>query len=348
MEVDLNKAALYAVGDDNKSKVINKALEILRKMDMKMPLNKKNTITYRNILAVDIGCRILELPYDNNKLMSLLTISKKAYQDSFTYCKNLLDLKWNIPAALELLSLHFDQQLKNPALKIYDEYKEKYVNKQLKSIQDEINSSSSAYHAAAFYIAARNMNIKLDKAKIIKIADVDSSLFKNCVDSISNVCDNKNSSMQKSLKNDGNNMNNNKNQILQNSNINNNNYNRKLYDNKHTKSLVTMQVLQNNGDNRENIQPLNNNNKNNDNNNIRPILSNLKFEKADKSEIINKQIRALGIVPSVELEQKKKIAEDEEDARAKEIERNHKQYLAFKRETLAKRRKLESESFINT
>ena len=54
------------------------------------------------------------------------------------------------------------------------------------------------------------------------------------------------------------------------------------------------------------------------------------------------------IVPSAELEQKKKIAEDEKDARAKEIERNHEQYLAFKRETLAKRRKLESESFINT
>ena len=46
--------------------------------------------------------------------------------------------------------------------------------------------------------------------------------------------------------------------------------------------------------------------------------------------------------------QKKKIAEDEEDARAKEIERNHEQYLAFKRETLAKRRKLESEKFTNT
>jgi hypothetical protein len=123
MEVDLNKAALYAVDEENKSKVIDKARELLRKMDMKMPLNKKNTITYRNILAVDIGCRILELPYDNSKLMSLLTIGQKTYQDSFTYCKNLLDLKWNIPAALELLSLHFDQQLKNPALKIYDEYR---------------------------------------------------------------------------------------------------------------------------------------------------------------------------------------------------------------------------------
>ena len=344
MEIDLNRAVSYAVDEDKQSIVLKKAKELVRKIEMKIPTNKKNIIIYRNIIAVDFACRILEISYDSSKLISLAGISQKIYQDSFIYCKNLLDLKWNVPAAIELLAIHFDQKFKNPALKIYDEYYEKYVNKQLKPIQDGINNSLSAYYAAAFYIAAKDMNINLDKLKIIQLAEVDSSLFKNCVESMSNVCGKNN--IQKISNNSDHIVSQTKNrhilQLQHNQNTNSSSsssQSRQPYEKKTSvPNLNNFKAL-----NKENLQILEPDNfEKIDEKHINPILSKLKFEKVDKSEVINKQIRALGIVPSAELEQKKREAEDEEEAKARESERTKERYEALKREVLAKRRKLES------
>lgn len=340
MEVELNKVILFAVGDDKQKQtiVLNKAKEYIRKIEMKIPQQKKNILLYRNIIAVDFACRILEISYDYNKLISLITINHKNYQDSFIYCKNLLDIKWNVPAAIELLAIHFGQQFKSSALKIYDEYYDKYVSKQLKTIQDGINNSASSYQAASFYIAAKDMNINLDKSKIIQIAEVDSTLFRNCVESINNVLGKTKSSTNNDIMSKSKNR-----QILQlQQNQNNNNQCRQQHDNKTAIPNVRLKAF-----NQENLQPLELNNfEKIDDGIMKPILSNLKFEKVEKSEVINKQLRALGIVPSAELELKKKEAEDDELARVRELEKTQEQYLAIKRETLAKRRKLGND--INT
>jgi len=345
MEIELNKAVLYAVDENKQSIVLNKAKELVRKIEMKIPINKKNIIIYRNIIAIDFACRILEISYDSSKLISLAGISQKLYQDSFIYCKNLLDIKWNVPAAIELLAIHFDQKFKNPALKIYDEYYEKYVNKQLKPIQDGINNSLSAYYAAAFYIAAKDMNVNLDKLKIIQIAEIDSSLFKNCVESMTNVCGKNN--IHKISNNNDNIISQTKNkQILQlqhNQNTNNTSSSTTTSSNNNQKKTSVPNLNNFKALNKENFQTLEPDNLEKiDEKHINPILNKLKFEKVDKSEVINKQIRALGIVPSAELEQKKREAEDDEEAKARESERTKELYEALKREVLAKRRKLES------
>lgn len=334
MDIDLNNAIIIAVGEEKLPIVLSKAKELVRKLEMKMSNPKKNVIASRHILVVDFACRILELSYDYSKLMSLVSISQKSYQECFIYCKNLLELKWNVPAAIELLAIHFGQQFKNPTLKIYDEYHEKYVSKQLKTIQDQISSSASAYYAAAFYIAAKDVNINLDKSKIIQIAEVDGNLFKSCVDSICNICGKRNLF---SSQNNESTVNKTKNrQILQLQQQNT--QNRQTQDNRTSAHNPKLKSL-----NQENIQPNDSNTFEKINeNSIQPILSKLKFEKVDKSEIINKQIRALGIVPSSELEQKKKDDQDEERARAEKIEREREQFLAFKKESLAKRRRLET------
>ena len=177
----LAKKVSLVVSCNNKEEcdsVVRKALYITRLIAQKIDsrsLGKGRAFIME--IAIEFACRILNTPFDKNKLSS--SIPNKDYQDEFIRYKNILDLQWG-DSTMDKLSVHYPS-LKHDALMILEKYKINYVDKLHKEVQSNIKLYSAVNCAAAFFIAGIDKKSHLDKEKLVKLVEVDKVLFNNVV-----------------------------------------------------------------------------------------------------------------------------------------------------------------------
>jgi hypothetical protein len=166
---------------------ISKSIELLRLANIKMPMTSsfaQKLEKPKHIIIMELSCRLLNVPFNTHKIRQLardMKISASDYQKALATFKNVLDLKLDqTTSVLDLLSLRFDGFLKVHALEILDIYRVRHVAKlNVQSIRGQlIDLNSSLYQAVAFFLAAREKGIKVDKKAIIEAADLDFKAFK--------------------------------------------------------------------------------------------------------------------------------------------------------------------------
>ena len=155
-------STIKAAGLDvsQKESILDKTKEFLRLLQMKLPIGSLHKAeACRHIIAIELSCRVLNIPFDKAKLMSLSTVSLKDYRKSLITCKTVLNLTWVVKAAVEILSVKYGLELKDSASLVLQQYKTNYYDKLGASQQKYINLESSLYQTASFYIVAKENKV---------------------------------------------------------------------------------------------------------------------------------------------------------------------------------------------
>jgi origin recognition complex subunit 6 len=180
-------SVIRAAGIDE-GRSLGKSREILRLLNMKMPVGcLKKAETCRHVLAIEIACRLLNIDFNKDRLLSQALVQPKVYQEALVSCKNILNLKWESASVVDVLAVQFGLQLKPLAFHVLDQYKTRYVDKLDKVRQQYIDISAPVYQAAAFFVAARKKKVNIDKNRVAQIAEVDAAFFRTVIGSMEKV-----------------------------------------------------------------------------------------------------------------------------------------------------------------
>jgi hypothetical protein len=145
-----------AAADLNPDLVLGKTRELFRLLQMKMPLGcLKKAEACRHIIAIELSCRVLRIPFDKSKLMSQAPVNQSIYQEALISCKNVLNMKWDAGSAIDVLSVQYGVQIQGQANSNLETYRKAYIDKLDKSRQAHIDLNSPPYQAAAFILAAK-------------------------------------------------------------------------------------------------------------------------------------------------------------------------------------------------
>lgn len=165
-------------------KVHSKSKELSRIILMKVPIGSlKAAESARSMIATELACRILNVPFNKTKLSQNTPTNEKDYHQGLVICKNVLNLNWDLSIS-ERLHVQFGSSLKDSGAKLLNEYKLKYVQNIDKHLQANINLDSAVYHAAAIYYSAKQEKISIDKNRLLQTAEVDRVLFNGVLGSL--------------------------------------------------------------------------------------------------------------------------------------------------------------------
>jgi hypothetical protein len=147
--------ALERAGLDS-SVLLGKTKELLRLLQMKMPIGcLKKAEACRHIIAIEIACRMLKVPFEKIKLTQQAFVHLPVYQEALISCKNVLKLQFDAASVIDVLSVQYGSQLRVQATKFLEDFKLHYVESLDISRQAHIDLTAPAYQAAAFILAAK-------------------------------------------------------------------------------------------------------------------------------------------------------------------------------------------------
>ena len=165
-------------------KVHSKSKELSRIILMKVPIGSlKAAESARSMIATELACRILNVPFNKMKLSQSTPTNDKDYHQGLVTCKNVLNLNWDM-SITERLSVQFGSSLKSSGAKILNDYRVNYIQNLDKHLQANINLDSAVYHAAAIYYSAKQEKIAIDKNRLLQTAEVDRVLFNGVLNSL--------------------------------------------------------------------------------------------------------------------------------------------------------------------
>lgn len=148
-------AALDIAGVASVPIVVEKSLQMMRRIEQTHLNINKSFRSYRQILALEISCRIANVPFNKTTLLTTMKVPEREYNQALTTLKRVLNLSWASIPVIEVLATKFGVTFKNRAFHIIEQYKTHYMSGLDKSVQVNIDLSSPEYHAAAFFLAAK-------------------------------------------------------------------------------------------------------------------------------------------------------------------------------------------------
>lgn len=185
----LLKLAIHAA-DVCPDVIIEKTKQTLRRMELKFPPGSlKKFERIRHIVAIEISCRLKDIPFKKSNLIKYAAVSDKEYQQALMTIKTALNLNWTSAPVIEVLAIRFGVNLKVKAYWFLEEYKAKYFDKLDLSLKQNIDLNSSVYHAVAFYLSAKLQKINIDKAQLYSVAEIDSRIFHSVLISMTTICE---------------------------------------------------------------------------------------------------------------------------------------------------------------
>ncbi len=173
------------VGDSRQ--VRERASEILRKMGALVPLGALGKArSCKSLLAIELACRVLNKMFIKEKLMAQTQVSTKDFQQALQNCKSLLKLSFTKASAIDVLSVQFGVEMKEPTLKLLQLYHEEYVAKLEKARRSLIDLGSPEYQAAAFLVVSKKarQKVKVDKRRVCEVCEVSSKLVQKIVEDL--------------------------------------------------------------------------------------------------------------------------------------------------------------------
>ena len=167
----------------------DKASEIIRKIKDKVPLatlgKAKSCIL---ILAVELACRCLNVPFNKERLITQANIPAKDIAQAIVNCKSLLRLNFIKASTMDILSLQFGANHRIAALNLLNEYQRLYIDRLDKSRQSLMDITAPEYHAAAYFLAAKLKKTPVDKKKLLEATEVSSQLFHKIMEDLEQIC----------------------------------------------------------------------------------------------------------------------------------------------------------------
>ena len=159
----LNKVAeTVDVDNCNCAAVVQKAMELLRLLQIKLPMGSlQKADSSRHIIAIELSCRVLNKNFDRRKLIYHSGMIIKDYRKVLITYKKVLNLTWVVTAAFEILSVKYGIELRKSASKLINDYKANYFDKLSLSEQKYIELDSPLYQSAAFYVLAKKQKVTL-------------------------------------------------------------------------------------------------------------------------------------------------------------------------------------------
>lgn len=149
------------VQEEDKERVISKAEELLRLINIKIPrgaLNKQEDARFA--VPVEFSCRILNISFNMKAIFdTIYGVSKSDYSKISKRFKNILGLKIETKSLFEILSVRFDPSLCDGALKILDNFKNQYVDLLDPCRRNLIDLKAPQYQAVAYFIAAKEKKV---------------------------------------------------------------------------------------------------------------------------------------------------------------------------------------------
>jgi origin recognition complex subunit 6 len=142
------------------SALVDKTKELLRLLQNKCPsgsLGKGEGC--RNILAIDIACRITNTPIDQSILLNLSRVSSSEYQKLLNTCKTVLNVSWATTSVVDILALQYSREVAEDVTSLLKEYNDKYVMKLHKNVRAYIKLDQPLYQAAAFFVLATSNKV---------------------------------------------------------------------------------------------------------------------------------------------------------------------------------------------
>jgi hypothetical protein len=112
------------------SDICDKGSEILRKMADRVPAGALGKAkSYRHLIAIELACRLLNVPFTREKLLSKCSnVSTLDFSQAVNNCKSSLRLVFTKTAAIDVLCVQFGGSLRAGALDVLREYHDKYVS----------------------------------------------------------------------------------------------------------------------------------------------------------------------------------------------------------------------------
>lgn len=170
--------------------VRERASEILRKMSTVVPLGALGKArSCKSLLAIELACRAMNKMFIKEKVMAQTQVGAKDFQQALQNCKSLLKLSFTKTSAIDVLSVQFGVEMKEPTLKLLALYRHEYVAKLEKARRSLIDLGSPEYQAAAFLVVSKKakQKMKVDKRRVCEICDVSSKLVQNIVEDLEKI-----------------------------------------------------------------------------------------------------------------------------------------------------------------
>jgi len=181
---DLVKGLVETIAVDTVSTegTIGRANTFLRQMKYKIPLAKTlgRADNYRHVLAVELAFRSENRLFNKELLQrSSNALTNKEYQQALNMCASLLQVTYNKPSAMDVLSVQFDASLRQAAFSVLDDYNRLYVSQLDPARRTHHDLKSNVYQAAAYFVASvlQKRKPQFDRRRIIEAAEVESSQF---------------------------------------------------------------------------------------------------------------------------------------------------------------------------
>ena len=176
---------LESASIDASQEVLGKAREMLRKINMRMPLGSmKKAEACRTFIAVELACRLSKVSFDKAKLLAQAPVHQKVYQDAVTACINVLHLELETKSVIDTLGVRFGIQLTAVAHGVLEQYRTLYVETLDPHQKAHVDLALPVYQTAAFYVGARTRKVALDRDQLTTTTNVNASFFRQVVESM--------------------------------------------------------------------------------------------------------------------------------------------------------------------
>eukprot|EP01038_Epipyxis_sp_PR26KG_P008641 gene8641-11681_t len=185
----LDRAGYHLTGlsNDEKEKLLNKAKELLRSLNGKLPMGSlKKAEICRHIFVIEISLKLLSIN-QNSQSLRLQTgafISGEEYKKCLSTCKKILNVHDLPESTMDMMciSCNCSSTMRKIATCFYDLYKRLICGD--KQTLSHLELNTSVYLAGCLFIANSEFQIKLDKRQLALAAEVDLKVLTATIDLI--------------------------------------------------------------------------------------------------------------------------------------------------------------------
>jgi hypothetical protein len=155
MEAALLLEKLSALGLASNVAVLDKAKELLRKMNSKLPPGSLGRAeNSRPVLAVEIACRVTNTTIQRIQIQKVCVVGEVDYMKAMNTCKAALGVTWASRDIEQILSMQYTADLVEQIAPILECYRVNYYNGLPPGARDYVKLDSPLYKCAAFFVAA--------------------------------------------------------------------------------------------------------------------------------------------------------------------------------------------------
>ena len=162
IKMDQVEAYLKQIVNNPTKTLVTKIREITRKLDSKLPIGSFGIKgeACRKFLVIELCCRLTDVTYNKEKLLSYCTVNRNEYQKLWQIAKAVLHLDFNSNMD-QVLSIKYDEHTVRLSHTFLDCYIAIYMDSLQGSAKQYTVMTSAVNKCAAFILVAQSRKVRL-------------------------------------------------------------------------------------------------------------------------------------------------------------------------------------------